>query len=163
MLFWRTTLLRIIFALGALSTLMACNPVELWYKSGADKNKLNSDFVNCRVRATQSVPVNTQVRTTPTYVTPVQTNCYSTGYSVQCNTTGGQVHGGNTYSYDANSALRNDVVAQCMTQQGYQSVALPVCNKSQAKHAKVYKYLPQVSAKSCVTKASTGWLLVNPE
>lgn len=143
--------------------LSACGSVSLWYKAGTSQVKIDSDLVNCRVRAVQSVPVNTQVGVTPTYVTPVETTCYTVDNKMQCTTTGGQVRGGNTYTYDANDGLRKDVITQCMQKLGYQSISLPSCSPAQAKLAKTYKLLPEISANTCVTKASTGWLLVNPE
>lgn len=147
---------------ACLAAATGCTPTSFWYKAGASTSKLNSDFVNCRVRAAQSVPVNTQVRTTPTYVTPGQTNCYSTGYTTQCNTYGGQVHGGQTYSYDSNEKLRNEVVAQCMAQMGYQSISLPNCSKEQAKNMKPYTNLPTVKESSCVVQTKSGSRIVNP-
>jgi hypothetical protein len=143
--------------------LSACGSVNLWYKAGASQAKIDQDLVNCRVRAVQSVPVNTQIAVTPTYVTPVETDCYTRDNKMQCITTGGEVRGGDTYTYDANKGLRKDVVTQCMQKHGYQSISLPSCNSAQAKLAKTYKLLPEITTNTCVTKAPTGWLLVNPE
>ena len=143
--------------------LTACNPVSLWYRQGAEVGKLNSDLTNCRVRAAQAVPVNQQIRRTPTYVSPVQTNCYGTGYSMQCYSTGGNVTGGNIYSFDANSGLRTDVISQCMGQQGYQLVEFPQCDSSGAAQATNYSRLPAISPNSCVAKVSgDSWVVVNP-
>lgn len=100
------------------------------YKEGATVAKTDTDYFQCEVEAARGIPQETRLATTPTFTTPVQTNCYRIGYSVQCNSTGGQTYGGQTYSYDANSELRATYFARCLAARGYNVVELPVCDKS---------------------------------
>lgn len=76
-----------------------------------------------------------KVVTTPTYTTPTQTSCYNNGYSVQCNTTGGQTYGGDTYSFDANKKLRSEFYAQCMIDKGWSVVNVPNCDPKKVPEA----------------------------
>jgi len=144
--------------------LQACVPVEVYHRAGVTPQKQSSDLVSCEVKAAREVPQNTQVGTTPIFVTPAQTNCYSSGYSTQCTTTGGQVSGGNVYSYDANAGLRSKYITQCMAEKGYAKYALPQCAPKDLKGKVLdYRKTPPISASSCVTKtAGRDWLIVNP-
>jgi hypothetical protein len=150
------------FALLAFLPLCACFEVDHWYKPGASQAKLNDDFLNCRVRATQSVPVNTQIRTTPVHITPQRTDCFTQGGATRCQTTGGQRIGGRTTSYDANASLRQEVQSQCMRKLGYQAVSLPVCKAQEAKSSQAPKAVPQLTPASCVVETTTGWAIVTP-
>ena len=111
----------------------ACVPTtsNYLYKSSADVSRADRDSFQCELAATRAVPEALRIGTTPTYTTPVQTNCYNAGYSVQCYTTGGQVYGGDTYTYDANSKLRSEHYAKCMVSRGWSAVELPDCNPEQ--------------------------------
>lgn len=103
------------------------------YKQGSTNAELANDVLNCRVEASQRVPSSMQVGQTPTWTTPQQTSCYGTnyGYGTQanCYTTGGQTYGGQTYSYDANEALRKQVADQCLARKGWRLINLPACAK----------------------------------
>lgn len=111
--------------------------VSFFFRDNTTNAKKADDLLNCEVEATQRVPVNTQlgttpVFTTPTYVTPMYTNCY--GYS--CTTTGGtitggQTYGGDVYSYDSNARLRDEVGFQCMQRKGYQVYPARTCTASE--------------------------------
>lgn len=133
---------KLVFAsFPALTFMLACaaqmTPEQLYkagkpfpvpfYKSGATSASLESDKLDCEVSATQRVPQNMQIKTTPTYTTPTYTTCNNIGYSTYCNTTGGQTYGGQTYSVDANAGLRQRAFSQCMAQKGWRSVAIPPC------------------------------------
>ena len=97
------------------------------YREGGTVSRADNDFFECELAAARAVPQDTRVETTPTFTTPVQTNCYNTVYGVQCNTTGGQVYGGQTYTYDANSDLRSSFLARCLASRGYSVAEFPVC------------------------------------
>ncbi len=103
-----------------------------------------------------------QVGVTPTYVTPIQTNCYNYGYSVSCTTTGGDVYGGQTYSYDANAKLRDRVVGQCMEDLGYQAISLEQCPPGVLEKAgPVAPRMPAVANNSCAAKLPNGnWVIL---
>jgi hypothetical protein len=112
-------------ALPSVFLLSGCEPVvhEYRYKSNVSVSQKDQDYFECDLASTQVVPANSQVGTTPMYVTPRQTSCY--GYS--CTTTGGQVLGGDIYSYDANASLRSDYYNRCLAAKGYSVVTLPMC------------------------------------
>lgn len=121
--------------------LSACVPTTGYYlyKDGGTVSRADTDYFDCELASARSVPTDTQIGTTPVYTTPVQTNCYNTGYSVQCNSTGGDVYGGETYSYDANADLRADFWARCMVSKGYQVTELPNCDTSKVQPAVLEK------------------------
>lgn len=112
--------------------LVACAPATgvYVYKNGGTVARTDKDYFDCELAASRNVPTDTRIATTPTYTTPTQTNCYDAGYAIQCTTTGGQVQGGQTYSYDANSELRRGYVARCLASKGYSAVRLPICDTS---------------------------------
>ncbi len=121
-----------IVALGVLF-LLGCDATQndlYLYREGATVARADRDFFDCRLAAARAVPTNTQIGTTPTYTTPIQTNCYNVGYTTQCTTTGGQVYGGRAYSYDANSNIRTEFLARCLASKGYSAVELPRCDTS---------------------------------
>ena len=98
------------------------------YREGGKVARADSDIFDCRLTAAQAVPQDTRIATTPIYMTPVQTSCYNVGNSVQCTSTGGQVHGGQTYTYDANADLRSSYLSRCVASKGYSSSQLPRCD-----------------------------------
>lgn len=126
------SLFRGCFRAPVLLLLSACVPAtsSYLYKNGGTVSRADADYFDCELSAARYVPVDTRVDTTPVYTTPVQTNCYNIGYSVQCSTTGGDVYGGRTYSYDANAELRSGFWARCMAARGYQVTKLPNCDTS---------------------------------
>lgn len=121
-----------ILVAGSLGFLVACQATteHYVYKEGGTVSRADNDYFECEVVAARGVPQDTRVGTTPTYTTPVQTNCYNYGSSVQCYSTGGQTYGGNAYTYDANSKLRAKYFAKCMVARGYNVVELPKCDRS---------------------------------
>jgi hypothetical protein len=133
-------------------------PVEQYYpvKKGVTIDKYNDDWLNCEIEAAQRVPQNMSIGTTPTYRTPVQTQCYSTGYGgVSCNQTGGQIYGGNTYSYDANSNLRVEAQRQCLSRQGYRLTTIPKCSPDAKVHPAT-QVLPALSTGTCYVADKDG-------
>lgn len=139
--------------------LVACEaPTDHYlYRQGASVSQADSDYFECKLSAARAVPTDARVGTTPTYTTPVQTNCYTVGYSVQCNTTGGQTYGGQTYTYDANKKLRNSYLARCLASRGYSATELPVCDTkklSQTTLAKLHGKLRQPSKDACYVQVT---------
>lgn len=100
---------------------------NLPYKTGATQKTLNRDSTDCQVEAVQKVPQHQILHSTPSFKTNTQTYCNNIGGQVLCNTTGGQTIGGNTYTEDANSGLRNKVFYQCMADKNYRYVNLQPC------------------------------------
>lgn len=94
-----------------LTSCQRTQPVYYAYKHGTTLGQKITDTVACRVHAIKQVPANTQLRTTPIYRTPTD------------------VYGGQTYSYDANSSLRNNVELLCMVQKGYTFTRAEICSQ----------------------------------
>lgn len=113
--------------------LSGCTPTaqQTYWRDGATGRQWDQAVTQCQVQALRQVPQSVAVGTTPTYRTPTQTNCYAVGNMVQCATTGGQVYGGQVYSYDPNTNLRSRVEAQCMANRGYSLVTIPTCTSEQ--------------------------------
>lgn len=156
-------------AYGAFSLLLllssCAGPLEFWYKPNAYPGDSDRELLSCRVSGARSIPVNTQIGKTPTYVTPVITHCYPVGYYMRCSHSGGDVFGGDLYYYDVNDRLRKDVVAQCMGDKGYQSISIRQCTEKDLKKGiPSYRTLPQLNQNACVTKgiSGDGYLFVNP-
>ncbi len=97
------------------------------YKAGTTLAVQQRDVTNCQVSAAQRVPVNNVTTTTPVSVAPTQTYCNQIGTQTMCNTYGGQTYGGTSTTTDTNNALRTRVFYQCMADQGYRYVNIPVC------------------------------------
>jgi len=111
----------------ALATITGCETYStvsnFAYRPNTTIAQKDRHSFDCEVEANRKVPTNTQVRSTPGYVTPVYTSCY--GYS--CTSTGGQTVGGGTYSYDTNSDLRFEYMGRCLQEKGYTIVSVPTC------------------------------------
>ena len=154
---------KVYLALAASSLfLFGCVTDTVWYREGAKPNKVNNDATNCAVDAAQRVPQNNQIGQTPVYGSPMQTYCSGT-YYVTCTTYGGNVSGGNLYSYDANAGLRDDVMEQCMGRKGYSRVELPVCSTEVA--SKITSYpatLPKLTETSCLIDHNGSYAVVTP-
>lgn len=125
--------MRLIILLAVASILTGCmaalSPVP--YQEGKTAKQSNNDLLDCNVSATQKVPVNTGVYTTPRYTTPL--NCNTSLGNTTC--TGGQTYGGNVGSYDSNARLRQQVTIQCLENKGYAMVNYKPCpNDVKKKH-----------------------------
>ncbi len=121
----------------ALSLLGACGApsASYLYKEGGTVARADNDYFACELDAARGVPQDTRVATTPVYTTPVKTSCTPVGDSVECTTTGGEVSGGEVYSYDANADLRTRYLAQCLRARGYSSSVLPRCKSGSVSSA----------------------------
>gem|GEM_PF-1829409 len=157
---------------GAAVLLYSCaaTPQQLYWKTGISYAQQQSAVTSCEVKALQAVPralatATTPSYTTPVYLTPFTTNCHQYGYGTSCTTTGGNVYGGHTYggqtyTYDANAGLRERVIRQCLADQGYHRITLPVCSKSQATNAisLMAGELPFASTVRCITKDKSAYV-----
>ena len=139
--------MRSLLVLGFVGTvfLAGCGPqmnVNYNYKpQPTTKGQKAKDLLDCAVKASQAVPTNNRIATTPTYTTPVACNTYGAvstyggfgSYSGNTYCTGGQTYGGQNYSYDANAELRNKVENQCMVEKGYLTTRIPIpyCKQEQ--------------------------------
>lgn len=143
--------------------LAGCVTDTVWYKEGASPAKINDAATNCAVQAARTVPQNPQIGQTPIYTTPMQTSCYGTSY-VTCTTTGGNIYGGNLYTYDANSGLRDAVMSQCMAKRGYQSVELALCSQRVANAVTEVDFatLPKLTKETCLIDMGGSYRAVNP-
>jgi hypothetical protein len=122
-----------------------------------------SDELECRVQAAKTVPNNTQIGQNPTYAVPSTTNCYNLGTVISCSQSGGQVYGGDTYSYDANAGLRSEVTNQCMAKKGYTYIALRSCTSTDMRGGiPSYTTVPRLNANACAYKFQNGFIFVNP-
>lgn len=151
-----------IFALTAACVVQTQSETLIW-REGVDFSTRQNDYTNCEVASLQQVPraiATAQtpiVRTPQTTFSPATTRCYGAGNMVNCTTTpaivsGGQVSGGQIYSYDANGDLRQRVLEQCMINKGYQLVTLPPCTKLEAESGHVISQaapLPNAKSASC--------------
>ena len=99
------------------------------YKDAATVARADTDYFDCELEAARAVPQDTQIETTPVYITPVRTSCTGFGIRTTCSSTGGDVYGGQTYSYDANEDLRTEYFARCLAKRGYSATELPLCDK----------------------------------
>ena len=97
------------------------------YKAGIGWAQIDWDKTDCEIEAAQRVPQHIVFQTSPTYTTPTQTNCHQIGTRTFCNTTGGQIYGGQTTSSDTNAGLRIRAYDQCMERKGYRFVNIPPC------------------------------------
>ena len=136
--------------------LAACVPTTqlTYWQPGVPPVTRQSDYTDCRVEAANRVPASMQIGTTPAYTTPVSTTCSGIGNSVFCSSTGGNVIGGNVYSYDANANIRDSVIQQCLARRGYQRITFPICTAEQRSRGvtpSLSEMLPPASEVLCVT------------
>ena len=73
-------------------------PYNVAWMEGASKPKRAADITECEVQALRDVPQALTVNTTPVFQTPSNVQCIRYGNLVNCQNTGGQVYGGQTYT-----------------------------------------------------------------
>lgn len=127
------------------------------YKAGANEAEIQRSVTNCQIEAAQRVPQQMVVQTTPSYTTPVQTQCNRIGTQTFCNSTGGDTYGGQTYTSDANAGLRVQAFAQCMGDKGYRFVNIPACPEgSEIKGSFLEPRLRKLSVNTCYVMTPDG-------
>lgn len=97
-----------VLTITSVLVLSGCVQTAAWHKGSVTQKRANTQLTTCQVKATKDVPT-----------------------SIENKITGGVMIGyiwlPTTSDVDTNDQLRSKVVAQCMTNKGYQSVALPLC------------------------------------
>jgi hypothetical protein len=139
----------------ALIGLGACAPLNTYYKPGASVTALLRQTTACEVEALAKVPASSQIRQTPPRYIPPWSDCNSAG---QCRVIPGYYEPGTFYTVDPNANLRRRVETQCMANQGFAPVSIPVCPASVARSAPpgATTTLPPLNPKSCVIRNSDG-------
>lgn len=159
---------RVLAGACALSVLAACEPttaqlvtqgkpIDIVYPvtSGVTAARLQNDTTDCQIEAAQRVPPQILTTTTPTRSSPTETQCVTKGNTVTCTTTGGEIYGGETYSYDANESLRARAEAQCLSGRGYKLATIPKCPEAYATRPVHSQFYP-LSAATCYLPGAGG-------
>lgn len=146
--------MRLYSALG-FAFLAGCFPVEIYHKDGAALTRLQADETACQVQALKEVPVNKMTRVTPIRMVPRKV-CDASG---ACETTYRTI-GGQVITYDANEKLRARYEAQCMTDKGYRTVELPICQGDTP--ATLPGKVPALTEDSCAVRTKTGYRAITP-
>lgn len=136
--------------------LMACTPLNTYYKPGASVATLERDATACQVRALRKVPASTQVRRIPGEFVPPVKQCANDG---TCRIVRpGYFIPPEVITFDPNDALRKRVEGQCMADKGYAPVSIPPCPEAiaNATPAKATKRLPPLTANSCAIRNQDG-------
>ncbi|MEP5731856.1 MAG: hypothetical protein ABJL67_21050 [Sulfitobacter sp.] len=141
--------------IGVFATLVACAPLETYYKPGASVSILNRDTTACEVKALRDVPSSTLTRRKPPIFIPGNRVCNAAGH---CTGTRGHYVPGGFETYDPNDGLRLRVERQCMADKGYAPVSIPACPDHIAKAAPAGKTtrLPPLNDQSCVIRNKNG-------
>ncbi|WP_172960954.1 hypothetical protein [Oceaniglobus roseus] len=136
--------------------LLACAPYRGFYREGVSVTRLNADLTDCEVSGVNRVPPNTQIRTTPIEVLPPRRVCSRDG--LHCRLIGGDIVGGETYTYDANAGLRARVISQCMAARGYSPVEIPMCSPEAQRDSggRVPATLPPLGPNVCAVRVQGG-------
>ena len=136
--------------------LIACAPLNTYYKPGAAVAKVQRDTTSCEVAALRDVPASSQIRRIPSeYVPPIR-ECHPNG---QCRIVrAGYFIPGQVITFDPNDGLRKRVETQCMADKGYVPVSIPPCPDSVARATPpaATTRLPALTAKSCVIRNKGG-------
>jgi hypothetical protein len=146
---------RVFLSLAGLG-LMACAPLNTYYKPGVAVSLLQRDTTACEVRALRKVPASTQVRRIPAEFVPPVKECNGAG---ECRVIRpGFYIPGEVETFDPNDGLRRRVERQCMADKGYAPVSIPPCPENVARNtpAKATKRLPQLNSNSCVIRNQDG-------
>lgn len=154
--------MRLIFTLfGAGLALAACAPLTLYHRPGASVARMQTDQLNCEVRALKDAPVASEIRQRPPVFFPGRQICngldcfYRPGYWLD----------GGIYTVDVNQDLRGRVQDRCMAQSGYQPVTVALCNaavKSAVTPGQT-RTLPTLTPTACSIRYDDGsWQIVNP-
>lgn len=136
--------------------MMACAPLNTYYKPGATLSALQRDATACQVSALRDVPASTQVRRIPPQYVPPVKKCDEAG---QCRVVrAGYFIPAEVITFDPNDGLRHRVAGQCMADKGYAPVSIPPCPDAVARATPVAqtKRLPVLNAKSCVIRNRDG-------
>ena len=151
--------LRSLFAVPVLAAVLAgCGPVPVYYREGADVQRLKADTLSCQVSALEKAPVANEIRQRPPVYYPGgqycrDGNCWSRpGYWVD----------GGIYTVDVNQGLRRRLEQSCMAKKGYQEVPLRRCTTAEVgqRLAGQSSRLPPLTGDACVWKGPDNTLHV---
>ena len=153
--------LPVLRTLICLMLVAACAPVTMYYNTGTEVSRLESDLLSCQVSAARNVPVSNQVRRDPPQYYPARRICRHDG---SCYTRGGFFEPGDVYTVDVNAGLRTRVTDQCMAERGYREVSIPRCPSNVSRDAipAVTRVLPPLTADSCILRnKDKTWQILN--
>jgi hypothetical protein len=120
---------------GLLALVMLSGCAQRWAKLNGTEAEFNATNAGCSSKAySQFPPAPRQVMLLAGYTTPIQTNCYTVGYSVQCTTTGGQYIPPTYINVDDNETPRGNAVTSCLYTAGWR----PAKDKEEA--ARITRY-----------------------
>jgi len=106
---------RLSVAIIMASGLIGCG--QDWTKQGGTRAELEATKSSCENQSNSRFPPLIQPEVTSSGTTePAATNCFSTGYGVNCVPTGGQSH---PAAVDQNQAARNSAVRSCLMSNGW--------------------------------------------
>ena len=147
--------------IAAVCLLGACAPIGLYYKPGAPVALADRALLDCKVVAVNKVPVHPVTRVIPGPRLPPRQVCDANG---NCTLFPGQHLPPEIVTEDANAGLREQVVAQCMADKGYQFVRIPACSAgiSDAVTPQQTTVYPRLRENSCVVRKSGVWQIVTP-
>ena len=142
--------------------LASCGPLPVYYRSGNDQTRTNSDTLTCKVAALKDAPVANQIRQRPPVYYPGRQYCNAGG----CWTGPGYWVDGGTYTVDVNQGLRSQLEQRCMAQKGYQRLELPRCTKEQIAKLQSMpgrnRHDAGLSQESCAVLQSNGTTVILP-
>jgi hypothetical protein len=140
--------------------LAACTPLGIYHKAGVPVATMNDTLTTCEVEAVNKVPVDRRIERDPVRIVPRRVCDKNGNCTVFYDRVGGEVR-----TWDANAGLRNRVLNQCMTRQGYTYVELPACAQGvrRAAPAGATTVLPRLAPNSCAIRNGDGsWQIVTP-
>jgi len=105
-------------------TLTGCAPLSIYHRAGVSVTRMQSDQLNCEVRAVKDAPVANQIRQSPPHFVPPRRVCNGP----KCTVFPGYWAQGQIYTVDVNAGLRKRVEGQCMAQKGYRPVEVALCD-----------------------------------
>jgi hypothetical protein len=127
------------------------------YKAGVNGAIHGNDQTNCEIEAVQRVPQRIVESTTPTYTSPVSSQCNQIGTQTLCTQIGGNTYGGRTSSIDANAELRMRAYEQCMVNKNYRRSNIPACPQDSDLSSLVWEALtPPLTRTSCYIANEMG-------
>lgn len=146
-----------LFCVGLLA-LASCGPLPVYYRSGADQTRINSDTLICEVKSLKEAPVANQIRQRPPIFYPPVQQCHGGN----CWTRPGYWVDGGTYTVDVNAGLRARLEQSCMTQKGYQRFELPRCSADQVAALSGKPGSGGLSEASCALRQKNGSTIILP-
>lgn len=152
---------RAILPLCAVLALTGCLSMPIYYREGAQVARVERDDLECRIEAQNRVPP----RMRSDYIPPVYDERLACNAAGACTMVRFMVSPGHWERYDANEGLRTEAVQQCMADNGYARIRLPVCTGDVARQAdRIPTSLqPAITPDTCILKLGSGrYRIVTP-